>query len=45
MPIGKPLKPGFLLKGGREGTFLGGTIKRYGNKKGIAKKAIKGKLK
>ncbi len=44
MPIGKPLKQGFLLKGGREGHFLSGTIKQYGNKEGTAQKAIKGKL-
>ena len=45
MPLGKPLKQGFLLKEGREGHFLGGTIQIYGNKEGVAVKAIKGKLK
>ncbi len=44
MPLGKPLKPGFLLTEGREGKFLGGTINIYGNKEGVAQKAIKGKL-
>lgn len=43
MPIGKTLKPGFLKKGVK-GKFLHGTIKQYGNKRGIVKK-IKGKLK
>ena len=45
MPLGKPLKQGFLLTEGREGHFLGGTIKTYGNEEGVAQKAIKGKLK
>ena len=44
MPIGKPIKQGSLLKEGREGHFLSGTIKQYGNKEGVAVKAIKGKL-
>ncbi len=44
MPLGKPLKPGFLLTEAREGHFLSGTIKQYGNKEGVAVKAIKGKL-
>ncbi len=38
MTLGKPIKRGFLLKQGREGKFLHGTIKQYGNKKGVVKK-------
>ena len=37
MPIGKSIKPGFV-KRGVKGKFLGGTIKHYGNKRGIVKK-------
>ena len=44
MPLGKTIKEGFLLKEGRKGKFLGGTIKQYGNKQGIAQQAIKGKV-
>ncbi len=44
MSLGKSLKPGFLMKEGRKGKFLGGTIKTYGNNKGIAQQAIKGKV-
>ena len=43
MTLGKQPKPGFLMTQGRKGHFLSGTIKRYGNKKGIAQQAIKGK--
>jgi len=35
--IGKSIKPGFVRKGVK-GKFLGGTIKQYGNKKGMVKK-------
>lgn len=35
--IGRTLKPGFVKKIGR-GKFLSGTIRKYGNKKGIVKK-------
>ena len=35
--IGKSIKPGFVKKGVK-GKFLGGTIKQYGNKKGMVKK-------
>ncbi len=42
MTLGKTLKKGFVRKG-IKGTFLHGTIKQYGNKKGIAQKVIKGK--
>ena len=38
MTIGKTIRPGFLLKEGRQGKFLRGTIKQYGNKRGVAKK-------
>ncbi len=41
MGLGKPLKQGFLLKEGREGQFLSGTIKQYGNKEGIAQQTIR----
>ncbi len=41
MSIGKPIKQGFLMREGRKGKFLHGTIKRYGNKKGIVKKVIR----
>ena len=41
MPIGKPIKPGFLLREGRKGKFLHGTIKQYGNKKGVVKKVMR----
>ncbi len=44
MTLGKNPKQGFLLKEGREGTFLSGTIKRYGSKEGVAQRAIKGRL-
>lgn len=44
MPIGKPIKPGFLSQAKGKGTFLHGNIKQYGNKEGVAVKAIKGKL-
>ena len=37
MPIGKTPKSGFVKKGVK-GKFLGGTIKQYGNKKGMVKK-------
>ena len=36
--IGTTLKPGFLMKQGRKGKFLHGTIRKFGNKKGIVKK-------
>ncbi len=38
MPLGKTMKRGFLMKQGRKGKFLHGTIKQYGNKKGVVKK-------
>ena len=37
MPLGRTLRPGFV-KRGVKGKFLGGTIKQYGNKKGMIKK-------
>ncbi len=37
MTIGKTIKPGFVRKG-IKGKFLHGTIKQYGNKKGVVKK-------
>ena len=40
MTIGKTIKQGFVKKG-IKGKFLGGTIKQYGNKKGIAQKSIR----
>ena len=40
--IGTTIKPGFVKTGGK-GKFLQGTIKKYGNKKGIAQKAIRRK--
>ena len=40
MTIGKPIKQGFLKKG-IKGKFLHGTIKQYGNKKGMAQKVIR----
>ena len=42
MPIGKTIKPGFVKKGVK-GKFLHGTIKQYGNNKGMAQKAIRRK--
>ena len=38
--IGTTVKPGFVRKGVK-GKFLGGTIKQYGNKKGMAQKAVR----
>jgi len=35
--IGKTIKPGFVRKGVK-GKFLRGTIKHFGNKKGMVKK-------
>ena len=43
MPIGKTPKPGFLSRAKGKGTFLHGTIKQYGNKEGVARKAIRRK--
>jgi len=37
MPIGKSIKPGFV-KRGVKGKFLRGTIRKFGNKRGIVKK-------
>ncbi len=37
MPLGKSIKQGFVKKG-IKGKFLHGTIKHYGNKKGMVKK-------
>ena len=39
--IGTTINPGFLLKEGRKGKFLHGTIKQFGNKKGMVKKVVK----
>jgi len=39
--IGKKIKPGFLLKEGRKGKFMQGTMKRYGEKKGSVELVIK----
>lgn len=36
MQIGKTIKPGFVRRGVK-GRFLCGTIKQFGNKKGVAK--------
>ena len=36
--LGKPIKKGFLMTAGRKGKFLHGTIKAYGNKKGVVKR-------
>ncbi len=38
--LGKTIKQGFVRKG-IKGKFLGGTIKHYGNKKGMVRKVIK----
>lgn len=38
--LGKTIKQGFLRKGVK-GKFLQGTIKTYGNKRGIVRKVIK----
>ena len=40
MTIGQTIKPGFVRKGVK-GKFLCGTIKHFGNKKGIVSKIIK----
>jgi len=39
--LGKTIKPGFLIKDRSKDKFLHGTIKHYGNKKGIVKKVLK----
>jgi len=39
--IGITIKPGFLTKNRSKHKFLRGTIKKYGNKKGMVKKVIK----
>ena len=41
MPLGKTIKQGFVRKG-IKGTFLQGTIKQYGSKKGMVRKVIRG---
>lgn len=38
--IGKTIKPGFVRKGVK-GKFLKGTIAKFGNKKGMAQKAMR----
>ena len=38
--IGTTVKPGFVKKGVK-GKFLKGTIKQYGNKKGMVKKVVR----
>lgn len=42
--IGQTMKAGFLMKQGRKGKFLHGIIQQYGNRRGIAQKAIRGKV-
>lgn len=39
--IGTTIKSGFLMKEGRKGKFLHGTIKKYGNKKGAISKVLR----
>lgn len=39
--IGKPIKPGFLIKDRSKEKFLHGTIRSYGNKKGAVRKVIR----
>jgi len=39
--IGTTIKPGFLAKNRSKHKFLRGTIKQYGNKKGMVKKVIR----
>ncbi len=41
MPLGKPIKQGFLTQDRSKHKFLQGTIKQYGNKEGVAQKAIR----
>ncbi len=40
MTLGKTIKKGFVRRG-IKGKFLGGTIKHYGNKKGMVNKVIR----
>ena len=39
--IGKSIKSGFVAKNRSKHKFLRGTIKKYGNKKGMVKKVIR----
>ena len=40
-PIGNKIRPGFLLKEGRKGKFLHGTIKVYGNTRGAVEEVVR----
>ena len=40
MTIGKTIKPGFVRKGVK-GKFLRGTIRKFGNKRGVVKKVVR----